>query len=265
VAARAEGTGSRRWEDAAREATTARLLAPRSPAPPLVQGEIALAQGNLARARDAFEEVLRLDPKNRDALSGLARVARARKDNVEAERRLREATEAWPQDWSAWQNLGVFLSEIGEDDAAQAPLERALALSRGEHPEPALALTALFLARGEPTTALVHAERAVLQGGGAYAWYLRGRCWFDLDKLDQAEEDFRRAVLADPNLVEARGGIGQIRAMAGDLDQAAEAFRSVLAIDPNNGAARENLRRIDLARPAAPPPATAPGSSSDPG
>jgi TolA-binding protein len=45
-------------------------------------------------------------------------------------------------------------------------------------------------------------------------------------------------------MIDARGGIGQIRAMRGDYAGAAAQFRGVLERDPSNAAARENLRRL---------------------
>ena len=81
--------------------------------------------------------------------------------------------------------------------------------------------------------------------GSAEAFYLRGRGYYDVDEPDKAEEDFRRAVLADSRHVRARGAIGVIRAEKGDLQAAAENFRQVVAMDPTNAAARENLARAE--------------------
>ena len=48
----------------------------------------------------------------------------------------------------------------------------------------------------------------------------------------------------DGAMVEARGAIGQVRAIRGDYAAAAEQFRAVLQLDPGNVPARENLRRL---------------------
>jgi len=78
----------------------------------------------------------------------------------------------------------------------------------------------------------------------------------DMEQLDRAEADFRQAVLLDSGLVPARGAIGRVRWLRGDLEAAAEAFRAVLRIDPDNDAARENLRRVEaLQARGAPAPA----------
>lgn len=262
-----EGPASRRWEDAQRSATTARLLSPRSPEPPLLLGEVALAQGNLNRSQEHFEAALGLDERSTAARTGLARVAIARRDHAAAEGHLREAARLNPQDWQAWSNLGRHLTETGAGDEAEEVLRRAATLAGPDAPDPHLRLAELYLATGRPTTALVHAERAVVLGGGAEAHYLRGRAYFDVDELDKAEDDFRRAVLSDSRHVRARGAIGHIRAMKGDLQAAAENFRQVVAMDPDNAAARENLDRAEallrqrgLDGPGAGAPPGVPGS-----
>jgi tetratricopeptide (TPR) repeat protein/spermidine synthase len=240
-----EGPSSRHWESAQRYATTARMLSPRSPEPPLLLGEVALAQGNLNRSQENFEAAMGLDERSTAARTGLARVAIARRDYTAAEGHLRDAARLNPQDWQAWSNLGRHLTETGAHEEAEEVLRRAATLAGPEATDPHLRLAELYLATDRPTTALVHAERAVALGGGAEAFYLRGRAYFDVDELDKAEEDFRRAVLSDSRHVKARGAIGHIRAMKGDLQAAAENFRQVVAMDPTNAAARENLDRAE--------------------
>jgi tetratricopeptide (TPR) repeat protein len=257
--ARREGRGSPAWEEASRLATTARMFSPRSPGPLLLLGEIALASGNLSQARDSYSAAAALDPQLAEAGWGLARVARARQDPASAQEALEKVSRDHPADWRAWQNLGVFFLEQGRRAEAEAALEKASALSEGRQPAPAQAMAELWLEASQPSRALPYAERAVVVGGSAYARFLRGRAFFDLGQLDLAEADFRAAVIEDPRLLEARGAIGQIRAIQGDLDAAAEAFRAVLAVDPTNIAARENLNRAEAARqqgasPPLPPP-----------
>ncbi|MBL8615176.1 MAG: tetratricopeptide repeat protein [Deltaproteobacteria bacterium] len=274
--ARVEGPTSPGWEEASRAATTARLLAPGAPAPLLLLAEVAVAQGNLSKADELFSAALSLDEGELTALFGLARVARARGDLVAAETRLLQATRLHPREARAWHNLGVFWMEQGRLDEAEGALNHGAGLAGQDEPGPSLALGELALQREQPGGALVWAERAVKMSAlrddpkatGA-ALYLRGRAYFEMEQWDKAEDDLRAAVIADGQLVGARGGIGQLRARVGDLPGAIEAFKLVLQVDPNNAAARENLRRAEEAlaaraakerapRPAAPPPGFTP-------
>jgi tetratricopeptide (TPR) repeat protein len=253
----AEGPDSASWGVAESLAETVRMLDRSSPEPLLILGEISLAQGDLGGAQDRFERALELQSDSLPALNGLARVARARRAPEQAEAHLRRAVAARPQDWRTWQNLGTFLLEARRMDDAEDTLGRAVGLAEGQHPSPNLALAELMLERGRPSGALVHAQRAQVIAPTAYGHYLLGRAHYDMDRLDEAEASFRAAVLADPQLLEARGAIGTIRAQKGDLEAAATQFRAVLQADADNAQARENLERIRQrleARPTSPVP-----------
>lgn len=241
--AQKEGLSSRYWEAARAAAVTAQMLNPSSPDPLIALGDIALAQGNARVARQQYAEALTHAPDRPDALTGLARAWRLLGETGQAEDALRQATRAAPRNAAVWQNLGVFLLETGRKADAEQCLRRAAALdpSLGA---PHLALAELALDSDDATLALVEAERALQLQSTGYAWYLRGRAHFALEQLNLAEQDFQSAVLADPSLVEARGAIGHIQALRGDLPAAAETFKAVLAQDPDNGPARENLRRV---------------------
>jgi len=247
-----EGATSKAWDQAHRLATTAQMLAPRSPRPYVILAEVALGRGDVPRAEKHFRTALQRDPKHLGALDGLARCGRLSGDTPQVEQSLRATTRHSPQDWSTWHNLGIFLLEQDRVDEALAALETAAARAPADQPGPLIGMAKAFLAKDEPAGALVRAERATrLDPKHAVAWYLRGRAHYELERYDEAEQDFRHAVLADGSLVEARGAIGQIRAIRGDYAAAAEQFNEVLRRDPNNVPARENLRRLAPLLPAA--------------
>jgi tetratricopeptide (TPR) repeat protein len=250
-----EGPQSKAWEEARRSAQLAQVLGPSSPDPYVLQGEIALIEGNLELSQRMFEDALGLDEGNLGALWGIARVARARKDPAGAEKALREAAQAHPREAHAWLNLGVFQMEQGNGALAEETLERALSLSSPTDPYPALALTDLKLRQGQGAAALVHAETAVARAKDqkaalGRAHYLRGRAWLVVERLAEAEADFQQAVILDPSLTAARGGYGELRARRGDLEGAIAAWRLVLQVEPGNVAARENIRRAEQAMQA---------------
>ncbi|HCH64895.1 MAG TPA: hypothetical protein DFR83_18965, partial [Deltaproteobacteria bacterium] len=251
-----EGPGSAAWADVNRFATTARMIAPTSSEPLVLLGTMALAQGDLNGAQSHFAEAEKMADGDLEALTGLARVARLRRDTVSAERYFREAAAANPRQWLAWHRLGVFLTETGRIEEAETTLERAAGRAEGRSAAPNLALARLYLQTERPTPALVHAERAIVMGDSAEAYFLRGLAYRDLEQLDNAERDFRQTVLSDPTFAPAHGELGRIRAVRGDPAAAEEAWRAVLRIDPDNRSARENLRRLgieDRAAGSAPP------------
>ena len=240
-----DGPDSERWTDAIRFVTTARMLAPRSALPLTVEGDIALAKGDVAKANEKFEAALAIDPKHVPALEGLARCARLTNNLPRAEQALRDATRHSPRDWRTWHNLGVFFLETGSPQKARDAIEVAVPLAGPDQTPPLLALTTILLDMEEPGAALLRAEQLVnLAPKNGLAWFLRGRAHYELNRWAEAESDFREAVLLDSTLVEARSGIGLVRAVLGDNESAANVFRDVLKRDPDNSAARENLRRL---------------------
>ena len=240
-----EGPTSDKWAEAQRFATTARMIAPQSPRPHVILGEVALGRGDVQRAEGHFRAALSRNPKHISGLDGLARSGRLRGDDGQVEQALRATTRHAPQDWRTWHNLGIYLLEKNRLDEALAALKDAAAAAPKDEAAPLIGMAKAYLAKGEPSGALVRAQRATqLDEKNALGWYLRGRAHYDLRRYDEAEQDFRAAVLADGKLVEARGAIGQVLAIRGDYAAAAEQFRAVLTLDPSNVPARENLRRL---------------------
>ncbi len=250
-----EGLASKQWDEALRYATTARMLAPTSPRPLVLLGEIALGRANVTVATEDFEQALELDADHVPALNGLARAARARGDRVKVEDALRKTTTLAPRDWRTWQNLGVFLAEEGRSDEAEESLRQAVRLTDGKELAPHHALAQLMLDTDRPAAALKFAEDALALDETGFGWYLLGSSHYLLGQGDRAEQDFRRAIILSPDLAEARFGVGVVLAEAGKLEQAAEAFRAVLRIRPDDPAARENLRRVEEEIEATAPPA----------
>jgi tetratricopeptide (TPR) repeat protein len=241
----AEGPTSDAWAEAQRFATTARMIAPQSARPHVMLAEVALGRGDVQRAEGHFRTALRRDPTHIGALDGLARCGRLRGEDGQVEQALRSATRHAPRDWRTWHNLGIYLLEKGRLEEALEALRDAAALAPKDEPSPLIGMAKVYLAKDEAPGALVRAQRAIqLDKDSGIAWYLRGRAHFALERYDEAEHDFRSAILADRSLIEARGAIGQVRAIRGDYAAAAEQFKAVLTVDPSNVPARENLRRL---------------------
>ena len=73
------GPTSPTWDDAARFATTARMLAPKSHIPATLLGDIALARGHADKAIEHYQFALSVDQTYIPALEGIARWARLRR------------------------------------------------------------------------------------------------------------------------------------------------------------------------------------------
>ena len=242
--------GNSAWDDALRFATTARMLAPSHHLPLTLLGDINLARGRLPKALEHYQAALEAKPDHIPALEGVARWARLNQSPKQAEQALRTTTRHAPRDWRTWHNLGVFLLEQGRIEEAAKAIDSAVGLAPSTEAAPSIALTTILLDQGQAGAALLRADALTKShSDNGLSWFLRGRAHYSLNRMAEAEEDFRKAVLTDSDLVEARGGIGLVRAVLGDSEAAARVFRDVLQRDPNNAAARENLRRLGEASP----------------
>lgn len=242
--------GNSAWDDALRFATTARMLAPNHELPLTLLGDISLARGRLPKALEHYQAALTITPDHIPALEGVARWARLSQSPKQAEQALRTTTRHAPRDWRTWHNLGVFLLENDRINEAAKAVDAAAGLAPTGEAAPSIVLTTILLDQGQSGAALLRADALTKSHpDNGLSWFLRGRAHYALNRMSEAEEDFRKAVLTDPDLVEARSGIGLVRAVLGDTEAAAGVFRDVLKRDPGNAAARENLRRLGEGSP----------------
>ena len=221
------------WTEAQRHAESAHRRAPSNPEPLVILGEILMNQGQLNSAKQKYEQALELEPENKAARWGLARIARERHDTDEMLSQLWSTVQEHPSDWISWYQLGMVQWEIGEMEDAIDALDRAASLSDGADPRPYIGLAQVQLDLGEADEALVHVNRAVHLDGSAYALFIRGRAYMELEAIDRAIENFQAAIIADPTLIDARIALGMINDQ-GDYAAAAEAFQSALRVNPNH-------------------------------
>lgn len=95
-------------------------------------GFAALTAKNFSTAIDDFETALAVDPKNRTAFIGLARVAQAQGLPGKAVKYYREALQLDPNDLTALEGQGQAFAERGAKAKAQANLDRIRTLCRSD-------------------------------------------------------------------------------------------------------------------------------------
>lgn len=118
----------------------------------LKQGEAAIAAGNFQAADDALEAALILDPRNRQAFIGLARVAQRQKLYGQAIRFTNRALALEPNDINALQVQGEAMVEMGAVARAQQNLARVRKLC-GSQPCPQATRLSTAIAKGPAVAA----------------------------------------------------------------------------------------------------------------
>jgi tetratricopeptide (TPR) repeat protein len=142
-------------------------------------------------------------------------------------------------------NRATALRQLGRDAEAAPLLRKALALAPGD-PDASFRLGQIELAENDVETALALFDRS-LTGAPDYvpALLARATCLEKLDRRDEAEASYRRAIGVDPWHAETRLNYGVFLAVGGRKDDARREFRAGLAIDPKDGRLLRNLRRLE--------------------
>ena len=122
----------------------------------LGKGDAAQKAGNLDGATDSYETALALDPRNRAAYIGLAKVARLQGLSGKAIRLYREALLLDPSDVNALAGQGEAMVQKGAVEKAKENLARVQTLCNGAC-APASELSAA-IAKGVPPPAVLSAS-----------------------------------------------------------------------------------------------------------
>jgi len=178
-----------------------------------VAANAQLASGAFAEARESYQQLVNLDP--RDALArnglGIALAQLARYDEAEAElRRAIGIRSGFPE---AHFNLGGVLQSTGRFNESETPLRRALKL------KPAYLDARISL----------------------------GMTCVLLGRLTEARECYEKALRVSPRNTQALVGAGQIEGLEGNFAAAEAAYRRALEVDPGASyawAALAGLRKM---------------------
>jgi Flp pilus assembly protein TadD len=162
--------------------------------------------GRLPQAAAIYQQILRSEPTNPDALHLLGLIAQETGQLNTAIELIRLASSIKPSG-AMYYNLGVALHAQGELDAAAESYRKAIALN--------------------PNDAKVHGNLgAVLQGQG---------------KFDDAIKSYHRALVLDPRNAGAHSNLGVALETQGDVDAAIDHYRRSLALNSNEASTYNNL------------------------
>jgi tetratricopeptide (TPR) repeat protein len=208
-------------------------------------GEIRLLQGRTEEAETVLRKALET-PAGAAARSLLGQAALARRDFKAAVEHLEAALAAVPEANRLHYPLALAYRGLGDRTRAESHLAQAGQVGL-KPPDPWL----------DAVTNLRVGERTAV---------MRGRVAAQAGRYADAAQEFRRALAAQPDSVEARVNLGSVLALSGDRAGATEQLREALKRDPANvtahfnlgsllmegapGEARSHLETVVAARPA---------------
>lgn len=192
-------------------------------------GEIRLLQGRLDDAETALSQALANPPTAAAAHSLLGQVALARRDFKAAVEHLEAALAAAPEANRLHHPLALAYRGLGDRAKTEEHLKQAGQVGL-KPPDPWL----------DAVTNLRVGERIAL---------MRGRVAARAGRTADAEQEFRKALAAQPKSVEARVNLGSMLALSGNRAGAVEQFQEALKGDPANATAHFNLATLLAADP----------------
>lgn len=199
-----------------------------------LQTAFALHQrGQIAQAQALYEDVLRAEPNNFEALHHLGLVFCQRQDFVRGLRFFDRAIKADPRSADCHSNRGNALRDLGRLDEAILSFDKALALkpdfaeghcNRGN--------TLRDLRRLDEAIAS-YDEAIALKPDLAEAWSNRGAALHDLGRLDEAVGSYDKAVALRPNHAKAWSNRGNALRALKRLDEAIASYEKAVVLEPN--------------------------------
>lgn len=186
------------------------------------------------RAEAAFAEALRLDPQNLYATTGLAALAASRHRFDEAHRLAERAIQISPSTAAPYGILGDGLVEKGRYDEAFAVFDRMVALRPSAAAYARVSYARELLGRTQEAIQAMRLAVAAAAPGEPKAWALvsLGNLYGETGREDDAEREYRDALVVLPGYGPALAGLGRVEFVRGRHRKAARVYRNALEWAP---------------------------------
>jgi tetratricopeptide (TPR) repeat protein len=211
----------------------------------LLLAEQLAQRGKFQRAKEKYEEVLRLSPLNVTAHHHYGVFLASRREFGEGIGHLREAVRLQPASVMARTSLGLALQWSGENGEAEGVFQEALQL-KPNRPETHYHLAQLHEQVGSPEKAiLAYREALRLKPDYGRARLALALLLKQLDRVEEAERLYRQVFNEDPQVVaEAHFQMGRNLAALGKLEDAIVQYREGLEILPSEWESHWQLAEI---------------------
>ncbi len=161
------------------------------PASYVTLGNVYLAMGKQDLALEQYQQALRLDPRNANALDGLARIHESAGRLKDAEAEFIRAANLQPDNWDGFNALGMFYDRQNKEPQAIAAYQRALTITP-DNATVLLNLGGAYENQGDPAS--LHLAEATLRHSLALHSTYAG--WANLGNLYYLERHYQEAMNA---------------------------------------------------------------------
>ena len=193
-----------------------------------------IQSGRLDEAERLLKQVLKIQPKNPDALCFLSVVSAYRYDFKDALRLIDKSIESAPKNPIAHSNKGNILKELGRYSEAITSYDRAILLD----PNYAEALNNrgnLLQDLGDYAEAIASYDRAILlESNYAEAFNNKGNALQKIGLFDEALNFYDRAISINPNYPEPWSHKGMVFRNLKQYENSLFCYKRSLSINPDN-------------------------------
>jgi len=219
---------------------------PASPVPWNYRGAAYLGKKDLAKARESFERVLKLDPTFFPAAATLARLDLQDNKPAAAKARFETILKADPKHLQAMLALADLARTNRDEKTYLGWLEKAAAA----HPQalqPRMLLSRYWLAKGDSAKALAAARSAVTaQPNNPAALDLLGAAQFASKDLDNALGTYRKLADQLPNQAEPRLKLAQVQMAMRQAGEARKSLQEAIRLKPDLTEAQLLLGSLEI-------------------
>jgi protein O-mannosyl-transferase len=149
-----------------------------------------------------------------------------------------------PNSWMTHNNLGIALSQLGQEEKALAEFEESLKLNP-DFPQVHVNLGAALIHTDRRQEALEHFRQALkLKPGDPEAHYHLGNVALEEGRLQDAIDYFRQTLSTKPDHIQALNNLGIALVRSGRPREAIESYQAALKINPDFLGTEANLGNV---------------------
>ena len=168
-----------------------------------LEGDALLKQQHYSQALHAYEEALRMDPRNFHAWNGKGTALYSQGNYRKAYEAYQRAIEIQPDNPVVWVSAGLALNRLQRYSQALVHFERALTIEPQYVP----------------------------------AWNGKADAQLDMNMPDEAIDSYEQALGYEPNSFQAWNGLGNARSFVRDFAGAVDAYSRALLLNPRSAVA----------------------------